>query len=207
MLEGAQSSGAVTLNAWWYYLPPGLCIIGIVLAFTLGRQRPRANLRPATVRAMSVPLLEVDDLHVTYRSSRGPIPAVRGVSLRLDAGETLGLAGESGSGKSTLTMALLRLVPPGTRVTGSVTLAGEDVLAMKPGRLRAVRWAEAAVVFQGAQHVLNPVRRVSQQIQEAIDGASRRQQGCRSVGAGRDLTMARRTRIRTSCRAGRSSAS
>ena len=117
---------------------------------------------------MSVPLLAVDDLHVTYRSTRGPIPAVRGVSLRLDAGETLGLAGESGSGKSTLTMALLRLVPPGTKVTGSVTLAGEDVLAMKPGRLRAVRWAEAAVVFQGAQHVLNPVRRVSQQIQEAI---------------------------------------
>jgi peptide/nickel transport system ATP-binding protein len=118
---------------------------------------------------MSAPLLEVDDLHVTYRSTRGLIPAVRGVSLRLDAGETLGLAGESGSGKSTMTMALLRLVPVGTKVTGSVTLAGEDVLAMKPGRLRAVRWAEAAVVFQGAQHVLNPVRRVSQQIQEAID--------------------------------------
>ena len=118
---------------------------------------------------MSAPLLEVDDLHVTYRSSRGSIPAVRGVSLRLNPGETLGLAGESGSGKSTMTMALLRLVPPGTKVTGSVMLAGEDVLAMKPGRLRAVRWAEAAVVFQGAQHVLNPVRRVAQQIQEAID--------------------------------------
>jgi peptide/nickel transport system ATP-binding protein len=118
---------------------------------------------------MSAPLLEVDDLHVTYRSSRGSIPAVRGVSLRLNPGETLGLAGESGSGKSTMTMALLRLVPPGTKVTGSVILAGEDVLAMKPGRLRAVRWAEAAVVFQGAQHVLNPVRRVAQQIQEAID--------------------------------------
>jgi peptide/nickel transport system ATP-binding protein len=97
------------------------------------------------------------------------VPAVRGVSFHLDAGETLGLAGESGSGKSTMTMALLRLVPVGTKVTGTVTLAGEDVLTMKPGRLRAVRWAEAAVVFQGAQHVLNPVRRISQQIQEAID--------------------------------------
>jgi len=118
---------------------------------------------------MSTPLLVVDDLNVTYRSSRGPIPAVRGVSLSLEAGETLGLAGESGSGKSSLIMALLRLVPPGTKVTGSVTMAGEDVLAMKPGRLRAVRWAEAAVVFQGAQHVLNPVRRVGHQIQEAID--------------------------------------
>lgn len=118
---------------------------------------------------MSQPLLEVKDLHVTYRTMHGRIPAVRGVSLQLGAGETLGLAGESGSGKSSLTMALLRLVPPGTIVTGSVTLAGEDVLAMKPGRLRAVRWAEAAVVFQGAQHVLNPVRRIGQQIQEAIE--------------------------------------
>lgn len=118
---------------------------------------------------MNAPLLEVKDLHVTYRSGRGPVPAVRGVSFHLDRGETLGLAGESGSGKSTMTMALLRLVPVGTKITGSVTLAGEDVLAMKPGRLRAVRWAAAAVVFQGAQHVLNPVHRVAQQIQEAID--------------------------------------
>jgi peptide/nickel transport system ATP-binding protein len=118
---------------------------------------------------MSVPVLDVRDLHVTYSSSRGPVPAVRGVSLRLDAGETLGLAGESGSGKSTMTMALLRLVPVGTTITGSIMLAGEDVLAMKPGRLRAVRWAEAAVVFQGAQHVLNPVQRIRHQIQEAID--------------------------------------
>ena len=118
---------------------------------------------------MTTPLLDVHDLTVTYHSTRGPVPAVRGVSLRLDAGETLGLAGESGSGKSTMTMALLRLVPVGTIVTGSVTLAGEDVLAMKPGRLRAVRWAEAAVVFQGAQHVLNPVQRIGRQIQEAIE--------------------------------------
>ncbi|MDP9463914.1 MAG: ABC transporter ATP-binding protein, partial [Actinomycetota bacterium] len=118
---------------------------------------------------INAPLLEVRDLHVTYSSNRGPVPAVRGVSFDLAAGETLGLAGESGSGKSTMTMALLRLVPVGTTVTGSVTLAGEDVLAMKPGRLRAVRWAEAAVVFQGAQHVLNPVRKIGQQIQEAID--------------------------------------
>jgi peptide/nickel transport system ATP-binding protein len=118
---------------------------------------------------MSDPLLDVRDLNVTYRSSRGAIPAVRGVSFHLDRGETLGLAGESGSGKSSLTMALLRLLPVGTSITGSVVLAGEDVLAMKPGRLRAVRWAEAAVVFQGAQHVLNPVHRIRRQIQEAID--------------------------------------
>jgi peptide/nickel transport system ATP-binding protein len=93
---------------------------------------------------------------------------VRGVSLELATGETLGLAGESGCGKTTLGSALLRLLPRGTRVTGEVLLDGEDVLNMKPGRLRAVRWTDMAVVFQGALHTLNPVRKVGWQIEEAI---------------------------------------
>jgi peptide/nickel transport system ATP-binding protein len=113
-------------------------------------------------------LLEVRDLHVTYAAGERPIPAVRGVDIDLDVGETLGLAGESGCGKSTLAAALLRLLPRGTEVTGSVLLDGEDVLAMKPGRLRAVRWTELAIVFQGALHTLNPVQRVGDQIAEAI---------------------------------------
>ncbi len=115
------------------------------------------------------PVIAVRDLHVTYRSSSGPVPAVRGVSLQVARGETLGLAGESGCGKSTLTSALLRLLPPSAKIEGEVLLAGQDVLSMPPGRLRAVRWAQAAIVFQGAQHALNPVRRVGAQIAEAID--------------------------------------
>ena len=113
-------------------------------------------------------LLEVRDLHVTYPSGAGPVPAVRGVDIQLDVGETLGLAGESGCGKSSLAAALLRLLPKGTEVTGEVLLDGEDVLAMKPGRLRAVRWTELAIVFQGALHTLNPVQRVGDQIGEAL---------------------------------------
>ena len=96
------------------------------------------------------------------------MPAVRGVDLDLHPGETLGLAGESGCGKSSLAAALLRLLPPGTNVTGEVLLDGEDVLKMKPGRLRAVRWTDLAIVFQGALHTLNPVQRVGDQIGEAI---------------------------------------
>ena len=113
-------------------------------------------------------LLQVRDLHVTYRSEAGPVPAVRGVDLELAEGETLGLAGESGCGKSTVAHALLRLLPKGTDVGGTVLLGGEDVLALSFGRLRAVRWGEAAIVFQGAMHGLNPVRRVGEQIAEAI---------------------------------------
>jgi len=118
---------------------------------------------------MADPLLAVRDLHVTYRADAGDVPAVRGVSFDLAPGETLGLAGESGCGKSTIAGALLRLLPRGTEVSGEVLLDGEDVLEMKPGRLRAVRWAEMSIVFQGALHSLNPVQRVGAQVAEAIE--------------------------------------
>jgi peptide/nickel transport system ATP-binding protein len=113
-------------------------------------------------------LLELRDLRVTYRSERGDVPAVRGVDLTIERGQTVGLAGESGCGKSTIAGAVLRLLPKDTTVEGSVLLDGEEVYDMKPGRLRAVRWTGAAIVFQGALHSLNPVRRIGGQIEEAI---------------------------------------
>jgi len=115
-----------------------------------------------------VSLLELRDLHITYRSERGDVPAVRGVSLTIDPGETVGLAGESGCGKSTIAGAVLRLLPKETLIGGQVLLDGEDVYQMKPGQLRAARWTSAAIVFQGALHALNPVQRVGKQIAEAI---------------------------------------
>jgi ABC-type glutathione transport system ATPase component len=126
-----------------------------------------------------VPLLELRDLRVRYRN-RG-IEAVRGVSLTLNAGETLGLAGESGCGKSTLAMSVLRLLPSNAEITGQILLDGEDVTTMKWGRLRAVRWTSAAIVFQGAMHALNPVRRVWQQIAEPIELHSRTQLSAATV--------------------------
>ena len=118
---------------------------------------------------MTAPLLSVRDLHVTYPTDSGPVPAVRGVSFDIVAGQTLGLAGESGCGKSSIAGALLRVLPRGTIVTGEVLLDDEDVLAMKPGRLRAVRWTELSIVFQGALHTLNPVQRIGRQVAEAIE--------------------------------------
>ncbi|SEC36535.1 peptide/nickel transport system ATP-binding protein [Streptomyces sp. 2131.1] len=119
----------------------------------------------STTNIRKTPLLEVRDLTVTYA---GGAQAVRGVNLEVEAGRKLGIAGESGCGKSTLALALLRLLPAGTKVTGEILLNGEDVLAMKWGQVRAVRWAGASIVFQGAMHSLNAVHRIGDQIAEPI---------------------------------------
>ncbi|MGZ8580935.1 MAG: ABC transporter ATP-binding protein [Actinomycetota bacterium] len=113
-------------------------------------------------------VLRLRDLRITYRTESGEVPAVRGVDLDIQKGEVIGLAGESGCGKSTIAGAILRLLPKRTKIEGEIVLDGEDVLAMKAGRLRAVRWTGASIVFQGAMHALNPVQKVGDQIGEAI---------------------------------------
>ena len=119
-----------------------------------------------------MPRLEFSDLHISYstvgEAGRGQINAVDGVSMVLEPGESLGLAGESGCGKSTLALSVLRLLPPNAKVTGKILLGGDDITTATWGRMRAVRWTEAAVVFQGAMHSLNPVQRVGSQIEEAL---------------------------------------
>jgi peptide/nickel transport system ATP-binding protein len=115
-----------------------------------------------------VTLLTIRDLHVSYRVAGGALPAVRGVDLDVASGQTVGVAGESGCGKSTMASAVLRLLPATAKVSGQVLLGGEDVLAMSWGRLRAVRWSAASIVFQGAMHGLNPVRNIGAQIAEPI---------------------------------------
>jgi peptide/nickel transport system ATP-binding protein len=124
--------------------------------------------------APETPLLQLRDLHVTYRSTGpasgggAPARAVRGVDLQVRRGRVLGIAGESGCGKSTLASTVLRLQPASAVVEGEVLLQGRDVLTMRWGDLRAVRWAGASIVFQGALHSLNPVHRIGDQIAEPI---------------------------------------
>jgi len=80
----------------------------------------------------------------------------------------VGLAGESGCGKSTVAWSVLRLLPASATVTGRVLLGGKDILEMPWGEVRQVRWAQASMVFQGALHSLNPVRKVLTQVAEPI---------------------------------------
>jgi peptide/nickel transport system ATP-binding protein len=121
------------------------------------------------------PVLEIRDLDVDYGLGDQAVHAVREVNLTLHRGEVLGLAGESGSGKSTLAYGMTRLLPPpGVIRNGEVIYrppAGEpvDVLALSPAELRAFRWAETSIVFQGAMNSLNPVHRVATQMLDAIE--------------------------------------
>jgi len=119
-----------------------------------------------------MPRLEFEDVRISYetpeRSGRGTVSAVNGVDLMIEAGSSVGLAGESGCGKSTLAMSVLRLLPANAKISGRILLGGEDISTLSWGRLRAVRWSEAAIVFQGAMHSLNPVQRIKDQIGEAL---------------------------------------
>jgi peptide/nickel transport system ATP-binding protein len=114
------------------------------------------------------PLLEVRDLAVTYRSGAETVRAVRGVDFTLEPGDTLGMAGESGCGKTTVALSLLRLLPVTAELSGQILFKGENVIGLGWQRLRAVRWAQASVVFQGAMSALNPVRSIGEQICEPI---------------------------------------
>ena len=124
MLDDAFGVGAITTGAWWFIVPPGVCVVLVVLSFTLVGQALEEVLNPRLGTRKSSSLLEFDDVSVTYRTGGGDVPAVRGVSLSVAAGEVVGVAGESGCGKSTLAATILRLQPPSATLTGRVLFEG-----------------------------------------------------------------------------------
>ena len=122
----------------------------------------------AVLRAKPPVSLSVRDLHVTYRSDRGPLRAIEGVSFDVMPGSVLGLVGESGCGKSTVMKALLRLLPESARISGKVLVDGTDILGMDAQALRAIRWTKLSLITQSAMNALDPVIRVGDQIVESI---------------------------------------
>ncbi len=115
-------------------------------------------------------LLDIEDLRVTFRTRHGEVTALDKVSFEVEAGETLGLVGESGCGKSITALAVMGLVPspPGKVAGGSIRLDGEELLGARDRRLRRLRGAEAAMIFQEPMTSLNPVFTAGDQIAEAI---------------------------------------
>lgn len=110
------------------------------------------------------PVLDVRNLRVEYGGDGRNVVGADNVSFTIGAGEIFGLAGESGCGKSTVANAVMRLLKPPARITGSVTFQGRDVLAMDARELRAFRWREIAMVFQSAMNSLNPVLTIGEQL-------------------------------------------
>ncbi|MFN8192088.1 MAG: ABC transporter ATP-binding protein [Nocardioidaceae bacterium] len=122
-------------------------------------------------------LLEVDDLHVSFRTDDGVVQAVRGVSFRVDRGQTLGIVGESGSGKSVSTQTVTGLTR-GAQVSGRAVFDGVDLLTATEPELREVRGSRIGMIFQDPLTSLHPLYRVGWQITELIrahqPGTSRR---------------------------------
>jgi len=114
-------------------------------------------------------LLQVQELDVSYKTLKGELKAVQGVSFDLEEKETLGIVGESGCGKSTLGLALLNLMPPQGRVThGKILLDGEDVLTLDKEQLRRLRGKMVSMIFQDPMTSLNPVKKIGNHFVEAI---------------------------------------
>jgi peptide/nickel transport system ATP-binding protein len=141
------------------------------------------------------PVVRVAGLTVSYRVRQRAVPAVRGLSLDIGAGESYGLVGESGSGKSTAAMALTRYLPARTEVTAAeLSVAGTSVLELGAKALRAFRASALAVVYQEPGLALNPTMPVGEQIAEVyrLHGAGKH--GAGKHGAGKH--GARRAAVR-----------
>ena len=116
-----------------------------------------------------MPLLDVQDLHIHYDTSRGVMKAVEGVSFTLEPGEHLGLIGESGCGKTTTGRSLLRVMPRnGSIPQGKAIFKGRDLMELSEGEMRDLRWRELSIVPQASMDSLNPVYKVGKQIVEIL---------------------------------------
>ncbi len=114
------------------------------------------------------PLLEVDDLHVEFRTRAGVVKANDGVTYSLGEGETMAIVGESGSGKTVSAQAVMGIIdsPPGYITKGAARFRGVDLLALPEDERRAFRGEKMAMIFQDALSALNPLFRVGWQIAE-----------------------------------------
>jgi oligopeptide/dipeptide ABC transporter ATP-binding protein len=118
---------------------------------------------------MAIPVLAIEGLSVSFRNPRGWVEVLREVSLDIEPGEIVGVVGESGSGKSVTSLAAMRLLGPQGRIdAGAVRLEGRDLVPLPGEAMRRIRGRDMAMIFQEPGTSLNPVRRVGDQIAEAM---------------------------------------
>ncbi len=113
-------------------------------------------------------LLDVRDLRISFTQDGRVIEAVKGVSFRLEKGETLALVGESGSGKSVTALSTVRLLPDSARVSGQINWQGRDLAGLSERELRGVRGNDISFIFQEPMTSLNPLHVIGRQITEAL---------------------------------------
>ncbi len=115
-------------------------------------------------------LLEVKDIVVDFATRAGVARVLDHVSLKIEAGQTLGVVGESGCGKSMTALSIMGLVPnpPGEVTSGTITLAGENLIEVDEARMRKIRGKEISMIFQEPMTSLNPVFTVGEQIAESL---------------------------------------
>lgn len=114
-------------------------------------------------------MLTIKDLSVVFRTRKGDVNAVRGISFDVGKGETLGVVGESGSGKSVTSYALMRILDSGGEIrTGDVVYDGQDLRAVSEAAMRDVRGREISMIFQNPRAALNPIRRVGHQVEDVL---------------------------------------
>jgi len=114
-------------------------------------------------------VLEIENLSTHYRLGAEIVYAVDGVSFNIDAGETLGLAGESGCGKTTVAKSIMRILPDnGLIAGGKIWLDGQEMVSLSEQEAKKIRWRKVSMVFQYAMSAFNPVLRIGDQIMEAI---------------------------------------
>jgi len=114
-------------------------------------------------------MLSISDLNVSFRTRRGDVNAVNGISFQLAKGERLGIVGESGSGKSVTSYALMRILDAGGRiVAGEATYSGIDLRRASEAAMKDIRGREISMIFQNPRAALNPIRKIGHQIEDVL---------------------------------------
>ena len=202
------SSGAANFQAWWLGTFPGLAVLTVVLGFnflgdglrdafdprSVSDETLAAGPRPGWTRmtASGNPVVEetnsgllaVRHLQVQFGTESNPVTVVDDVAFDLEPGKVLGIAGESGSGKTMTALAMLGLLPAGSRVSGQILLEGQNVLDLRGRALRQIQGRTMAMVFQDPTASLHPMLTIGRQLTEHMQyhlRLSRRAANARAV--------------------------